>query len=762
MANGTTARSDLNRAKFAGFDFDTHVDDLRARIQIKFAADYNDFALASLGMMLLDIVAFGLDSLSFYLDRRATEAYLSTARTRRGVSRLSRQLGYKMGGAVASSVDLSIFITTPKAFNVTISVGFQFRGPNNLIFEASRDVVWTPAEQTAGTVKLVPVSEGETFTETFTSDGTANQVFELARVPEGKFVTAGTVQVDVDGADWEETDFLEFLTTDQFEVGFNDDPATLRFGDGSAGNIPATAATVTATYLATSGKAGNVAAGTVTEEIIPLVISGDNIGLSISHPRKTGGGDDPETLDHAKAFAGKVFNSRRVAVTANDYRALAGSFADPVFGRVAVAQAISSRSAADDLVLQSLLGTISAALTSNVALIRSEISTHYDDEDAATTNTTTFEKLTTELSDGGTLKPILDAIGTSTSAIDTSMDAAITGVRGDRNLTLDFRAEAQEVQNVLNTFTVGGTNQIVALTSLYLSGLLTSIIATGSTLEADADTRVAQLGTVKDEIDKIGTSVTAIQNDGSDSFLKDANDSRVLCYSLVGVFDTVTPSASTGLARSYGFVFQSVADALDPDLSNNDGTTVVTAINGILAHVDKILSDECKANLVTVPILVRDAAGFYTEPSNGLIDVLSDFLEERKEVTQTVEVVSGGNFLVFPNITIRIGVFKGFSLDQTSASVSTAVDGILRDRAFGKDLFVSDIMKVVEAVEGVAFANVMIDGSTTILAPTISTDLLDSTGNLVIGDGAVITKDSGSATAAVVTVAAEVFLPTAA
>lgn len=735
MANGTTARSDLNRAKFAGFDFDTHVDDLRARIQIKFAADYNDFALSSLGMMLLDIIAFGLDSLSFYLDRRATETYLSTARTRRGVSRLSRQLGYKMGGAVASSTDLDIAITTPKAINITIPQGFQFDGPNGLIFEAAKDVTWTPLEQSSGTVKQVPVSEGETFTETFTSDGTANQVFELTRVPEGKFVTAGTVETTVDGADWEEVEFLEFESTDQFEIGFNDDPATIRFGDGSAGNIPATGASIKVSYLATSGKAGNVAAGTITEETTALVVAGDTIGLSITHAKKTGGGDDPESLEHTKAFAGKVFNSRRVAITANDYRALAGSFADPVFGRVAVAQAISSRTAAGDLSLVSLLNEIEDALSPNVDTIRDEISSKL------TASGSNIEVLTDELNDNGTLKDRLDAIGSSVTSIEASVDATITGIRGNRNTAIDMRADVDAIRTSINSvFTVGGSDTITAGTKASLLALLTSLDSSSNTIEGAADTQVGQLGSVKDEIDKIGTSVTAVQPSGDDSFLKDADESRSTSFTAVGEFDSGNPAAATGLAKSYGVTLKAVADALDPTLVNNDAATVANALSDIFDHVDKILSDECKANLVTVPILVRDSAGFYTAPSNGLINSLSNFLEARKEVTQTIEVVSGGGFLVFPKISVRVGVLKGFSLEQTRTAVETAIDGVLRDRAFGKDLFISDLMAVIGKVEGVAFANVVIDGYITTTVTTVATDRLDDSGNLIIDDSEVITK----------------------
>ena len=180
--------AELNRVNYSGLDFDSHFDDLQARMQIKFASDFNDFALSALGIMLLDIVSFGLDSLSFYLDRRATDNYLETARTRKSVARLTRQVGYKMEAAIAASVDLDVSITVPLAIKVTVPQGFQFQGPSDLVFEAAPDVSWSPAEQTSGVTKTVPSFQGETFTESFVSDGLANQVFQLRRVPEDSVV----------------------------------------------------------------------------------------------------------------------------------------------------------------------------------------------------------------------------------------------------------------------------------------------------------------------------------------------------------------------------------------------------------------------------------------------------------------------------------------------------------------------------------------------------------------------------------------------
>jgi len=745
------ALASINRVRYVGFDFDTHVDDLRARLQVKFAAYYNDFALASLGMMLLDMIAYGLDSLSFYLDRRATEVYLTTARTRRGVARITRQLGYKMGGAVASSTDLTVLVTEAKSFTVPITPGFQFQGPNDLIFEAAELVEWSPAEQAAGTSKFVPVYEGETVSETFTSDGTANQVFTLNRVPEGKFVASGSVEAVVDGVAFKEEDFLKFEETDHYEVGYNDDPTTVRFGDGTAGNIPTTGASIVVTYIATSGKSGIVAKETIQSEITPLVVAGEAVSLSIDNIQGSSGGDDLESLDHAKSFAGRVFNSRRVAVTREDYDALAGSYADPVYGRVAVAQAISSRSAATDLVLQDAILAITSALDSSVDVLRDEIA------DATTASTGTLYQL---LDFSANITTALDNAVTSMNTISANEASLLSGVRGNRNLSLEVDVDADTSKThiaaakvVVNAIPTPGPDALTTATKdsiiAYfdqIDALQDSIVSKAATIKGASDTQIGAIGLVNDEIDKIGLSKTATQIDGSDSYLKSLEDARASIDVIVGYYDTTTPSDSTGLFKTFQFTLEGVADVLDPTLSGDSAAIVAENLTIIDEHVDKILSADCKANLVTVPILVRDAAGFYTTPSNGLVGSLEDYLNTKKEVTQTVEVVSGGKFLIFPVISVRLGVKQGYSLEQTRTATETAIDGVLKDREFGDSLFLSDLVEVILAVEGVGFVNAVIDGYTTLLDTSTQTAKLDTEGNLIIDISEVITKTPGSVT----------------
>jgi hypothetical protein len=709
--------AELNRVKFSGLDFDSHFDDLQARLQIKFASDFNDFALSSLGIMLVDIIAFGLDSLSFYLDRRATDLYLDTARTRKSVSRLTRQLGYKMRASIAASADLDVTVSSPLAVTVTITKGFQFQGPNDLVFEAAQEVAWSPAEQVAGDTKVVPCYQGQTFVESFVSDGAANQVFQLRRVPESSFVVAGSVGCLVDGAPFEESEFITFDTTDQFEVGFNDDPATIRFGDGVAGNIPITGGSIDVSYVASRGKEGLVAKETIDDVVTPLVANFEQVQLEINNPRGASGADDPENLIHAKIFAGQVFKTRFVAVTRSDYEALAGSYADPLFGRIAVAQAISSRSAASDLKLQTLLNDVRAAISPTepgVTVATAAIDLALDAIDVLL----------------GTQETTLSDIADSMVALDSDQDFSLTSSRTAKNLSLEITTDASDIQQLVidgkadvdaSSASGGEKSGINGFFDL-ISAETTAISGNANNIETETNLISARMGTAIDSIAEVGVDVTT-----AGTLLFSAESDRAAIVAAVGDSD----DPATGIRLQVDTINTLVLD-------QDEG--VETALVGVNDHVDKILAADCKANLVTVPVLARDAGGFYAPPSISLISSLQDYLDVRKEVTQTVEVVSGEDFLIPAVVSLRIGVRTGFSESVTSTEVSTAVDGVLRDRRFGVSLFLSDVIDIVLLIDAVSFVNVTIQGHTDPITDTLSTLNLDANGNLIIETSEVITK----------------------
>lgn len=706
--------NDLNRVQFSGFDFDTFNDELLARIQVQYASVFNDFAVSSLGIMLLDLTAYGLSTLSFYLDRRATDSYLQTARTRKSVSRIARQIGFKMGGAVASGVDLEISVDEVQSFNVLIPEGFQFEGPNDLVFEVAQDTLFTPAEQGPNNTKRVPAFEGETLQETFVSDGTPAQVFELRQVPDDKFIVEGTVGVTVNGGAFDVVDFIEYGDNDQFEINFNAEPPTLRFGDGVAGNIPSDGDSIVVTYVASRGKAGQVPANTIRDVVTPLVVAFTRIPLSVTNPEASVGGDDPLSIAAAKALAPKVFKSREVAVVGEDYEALAGSFADPLFGRVAVAKAISSRSAAGDLTVQNALTAILSASTALDTLITAQTGT-------ISANLATIDASKADIDTA------LGNIATAMGNIGTETAAAIASAQGAKNTLAEISTDSSDIQSRV----VGGKAAVDAVTTGS-----PSVLTTG-----DKDT-------IKGFFDLIAAEATAITGNAStvstaqDSIITNQNDIN----SEVEDVGTSTALGELGDAQTAADAIAAAstsAQAAVLVIQTDDFDTVIsTNSTAIEEHLDNVLAQDCKANLVTVPILTRDAGGFYQAPSSGLINSLQNFLDARKEVTQTVAVTSGENFLVPAVITARVGVAQNFSSAVVRTTVEAVIEGLLRDRSFGEDLYESDLDQRVIQIDGVVFANIRITGNLDTDGVTLVTTRLDSDGNLVVGDNEVITRGS--------------------
>ena len=724
----SNARSVINKVKWSAADFDTHFDDLRARLQVKYADEFNDFALSSLGILLIDLQSFGLDGLSFFMDRRATEAYLDTARTRSAVARICRQLGYKMGPATASSVDLDVAITIPQAIAVPVPKGFQFKGPNDLIFEAAEAVTFAPGDGPAD-VRTIPVYEGETVIETFTSNGTPNQIYKLRKVPTDKALALGTVKVIVDGGEWTETKFISIDLTNQFEVNYNDDPPSIEFGDGVAGNIPPNTASISVQYVASRGKTGQVSGGTIQAVVSPLVVAFTTIPLTINNPERSVGGDDPETIEHAKAFAGRFFKTRGVAVTREDYEALAGSYADPLFGRVAVAQAVSARSAADDLELATRVQSIGDSADAVVAPVNAAVASAQAQLTAA--NVSLSDLLTT-----------LSSIAAKTTTIGSTTDSAITNTRTAKNSATEVLSDAANLSQFISDISVDATAldpSIVLDVTAFIATLqerlieMTTIISTSlqvaaATIQSSAASALQSLGVMQDDLNSVGLSIST-----SGTLLKEAADAQADVVVQIG---TAAPaSGAMGDIASIGALVLTLSGSIEDDLA------------AITDHVDRLLSSECAANLVSVPILTRDASGFYAAPSISLIHSLQNFLDARKEVTQTVQVTSGERALVPAVVVLKVYSLPNYSTTLVGKAVNIVLDAILKDRPFGLDLCVSDISDPILAIKGVDFVDVDIQGN--YFPPssiTLVTENLDLGGNLIIEESEVVTKGATTVT----------------
>ena len=176
-----------------------------------------------------------------------------------------------------------------------------------------------------------------------------------------------------------------------------------------------------------------------------------------------------------------------------------------------------------------------------------------------------------------------------------------------------------------------------------------------------------------------------------------------------------------------------LAEAI-PDQIQND-------IDDVYTYLGTVISSDCKANIARVSILTKDANGFYTGPSIALINAVKTYLDERKIQTVQNSVVSGSFYLVKVKLTVELSIDDQYVFQTVSEAVSTALDTMFKDRDYAEPLLRSEYYGVVDAVDGVDYANISVadvaydDSSNTDTPPAV-----DSDGNLFISDHEVITK----------------------
>nr|MCS5550117.1 hypothetical protein [Gammaproteobacteria bacterium] len=98
-------------------DFESIKGDLVTYAERYYPTTFKDFSEASFGAMMMDMVAYVGDQLSFYADFQANESFLDSAITYDSVNRLSNTLGYKTPGAAQSTGQAAFYIIVPADTN---------------------------------------------------------------------------------------------------------------------------------------------------------------------------------------------------------------------------------------------------------------------------------------------------------------------------------------------------------------------------------------------------------------------------------------------------------------------------------------------------------------------------------------------------------------------------------------------------------------------------------------------------------------------
>ncbi len=330
------------RIDYMARDYDSFLRSMRAMIPEKLP-EWKDYeSEADFGNVLLQLFAHMGDILSYYQDRVANESFLGTAQNRHSIIHHLRLIGYQLSTAAPASAELTLFIPDTCTEDIVIQKGDAFatksqKDTPSVRFEYTREQHLT-IEVEPGTAKTyigVPVEEGRLVKGELLgeSEGTPNQRFPLAHprlilrsLGQGQKVHKDIILKIGLGYPQEEWTLQESLAFSQQENDFiieidEHDRATIIFGDGTYGAIPAKGSEIRATYRVGGGTHGNVPA-----ESIQTIVNAPQLalqGVTVTNKDPATGGADRESIEHAVMHAPGVFRSLKRAVTAGDYEALA-------------------------------------------------------------------------------------------------------------------------------------------------------------------------------------------------------------------------------------------------------------------------------------------------------------------------------------------------------------------------------------------------------------------------------------------------------
>jgi len=196
---------------FTSRDFVSIQNELINYAKVYYPETYRDFNEASFGAMMIDMVAYVGDMLSFYIDYQTNESLLDTAIEETSVIKIAKQLGYKFSGVPQSTGQCAFYVTVPASTDGTgpntslipiLKSGTTLSSQAGMIFTLNEDVDFSKSDTV---IKVAAVD----------TDATAAS---YAMKAYGEVVSGEKSQETVDVGDFERFLRLRLNTSDVSEV----------------------------------------------------------------------------------------------------------------------------------------------------------------------------------------------------------------------------------------------------------------------------------------------------------------------------------------------------------------------------------------------------------------------------------------------------------------------------------------------------------------------------------------------------------------
>ncbi len=318
--------SNLKSLNYTDRDMETILQSMVSQIP-NITTKWTDFNPSDPGMAILELLSWVLESLHFYQDHQINEAFLPTAKERKNIINLCKLIAYRLSGSVSSTAIEEFSIDSPLASKVIIPKHTRVSTKSDdVIYFATIEDAYIPVGETS---VLVSIRQGVVATETFRTNGQPEQKFTLSE----SSVDAQSVELVINSVIWTQVEsFVSSQATDNHYI-VNIDPSTgktyIQLGDGYYGNMPAYSSVinVSITYLVSSGSSGNVGSNAIVTLIDNLLDELSNpVSVSVNNIQAATGGDDLETIEHAKKQAPAELAALYRAMTRGDFIALSEGF----------------------------------------------------------------------------------------------------------------------------------------------------------------------------------------------------------------------------------------------------------------------------------------------------------------------------------------------------------------------------------------------------------------------------------------------------
>lgn len=282
-----------------------------------------DVSEGNILVIIISMFAAIAEVLHYYIDTKAREFFLPTARRYTSVQALGNLVGYYPKGAVAATVDLVLTrgdrVSSGSNLSATIPEGYTFT-INNLTWTVASKIVVPPyTSQVRVSVIQHRLYTLENLQGLTLPVGSTSLNFNTDELPSGEMYEDGTMDLVINGEHYALVNTFAYSkpTDKHFRVELDSSGnLTILFGDGNFGAAAPSGSTInSATCYLTYGSASNVNAGSIDTVLVE--------GMDTTNPYPATGGSDYESLESMRERIPLQARTQGVAVTKQDYEDLA-------------------------------------------------------------------------------------------------------------------------------------------------------------------------------------------------------------------------------------------------------------------------------------------------------------------------------------------------------------------------------------------------------------------------------------------------------